>query len=231
MRSLGLWTALLVTLVAGHTLVDAALHLSFHGWVQRNIGGGRGYFMSSSRINALQTSWFTGFTAIVVVWCIWQWNAAANVRDRVRHHIRHERGVGQVRDDRPAPLRFTPGWGVGAWFVPILHLWTPRRVMSELWTCSRSLDGMGAGGWIVWAWWLLLLSAPMLWMLQWEAWTSVAGWSSVVTPEIAARIRAVQVGFLVRALALGAVTIALVVQVRNGQAAWPPVDEDALQKR
>lgn len=33
-------------------------------------------------------------------------------------------------------LRFTPGWAVGCYFIPILNLWWPFRVMRETWIGS-----------------------------------------------------------------------------------------------
>ena len=37
-------------------------------------------------------------------------------------------------------LRFTPGWSVGYWFVPILNLWRPKQVIDDLWRASDA-DG------------------------------------------------------------------------------------------
>jgi hypothetical protein len=37
-------------------------------------------------------------------------------------------------------LRFTPGWSVGYWFVPILNLWRPKQIVDDLWRASDA-DG------------------------------------------------------------------------------------------
>lgn len=33
-------------------------------------------------------------------------------------------------------LKYSPGWAVGGWFVPILNWWRPYQVMSEIWRGS-----------------------------------------------------------------------------------------------
>jgi hypothetical protein len=38
-------------------------------------------------------------------------------------------------------LRFSPGWAVGAFFIPILNLFRPCQVMSEVWRGSVILAG------------------------------------------------------------------------------------------
>ena len=37
-----------------------------------------------------------------------------------------------------ADMRFTPGWAVGWYFVPIAWFWKPYQVMSEIWRASRN---------------------------------------------------------------------------------------------
>jgi hypothetical protein len=34
-------------------------------------------------------------------------------------------------------LKFSPGWAVGCYFVPILWLWKPYQAMREIWKCSQ----------------------------------------------------------------------------------------------
>lgn len=56
-------------------------------------------------------------------------------------------------------LRFTPGWAVGWYFVPIANLWKPYQAMSEIWRASRNPAGWQAesGGGLLrwwWFWWL-----------------------------------------------------------------------------
>jgi hypothetical protein len=35
-----------------------------------------------------------------------------------------------------ATPRFTPGWALGAWFVPILNLWRPKQIVNDVWRAS-----------------------------------------------------------------------------------------------
>ena len=55
----------------------------------------------------------------VIAWLMWQHRTQSNVRDL---------GI--------EGLRFTPGWAVGWWFIPIANLWQPSRTVSELWRAS-----------------------------------------------------------------------------------------------
>src|SRR5262245_4681290 len=73
------------------------------------------------------------FVATVVVWCVWQHHAQANAVVLS--------GGG---------LRFTPGWAVGWWFIPIANLWKPFQTVRELWKASHG------GGWRTVATWSLL---------------------------------------------------------------------------
>ncbi|MHA5052636.1 DUF4328 domain-containing protein [Streptomyces sp. SD15] len=45
------------------------------------------------------------------------------------------------------------GWAVGGWFVPVVNLWFPRRIMLDIWDAS-SPAGRGRHG-LVNAWWTL----------------------------------------------------------------------------
>ncbi len=37
-------------------------------------------------------------------------------------------------------MKFSPGWCVGWWFIPIASLWKPYQVVREIWKTSKSLD-------------------------------------------------------------------------------------------
>ena len=62
-------------------------------------------------------------------------------------------------------LRFTPGWGVGAWFVPFLNLVRPKQIVDDIWrvtdpACPPSWawrDRPASG--VVLAWWGMTLAA------------------------------------------------------------------------
>lgn len=74
----------------------------------------------------------------------------------------HELGFEQVR--------FTPGWAVGYWLIPILNVWRPRQIIGDLWR-STDPDAVGeeAGGWrdlpLPWtivAWWVTWYGGTIL---------------------------------------------------------------------
>ena len=57
-------------------------------------------------------------------------------------------------------LRFTPGWAVGWYFVPIANLWKPYQAMKEIWRASKNPGNWQAettsgflGWW--WFWWII----------------------------------------------------------------------------
>ena len=37
-------------------------------------------------------------------------------------------------------MRFTPGWSIGFYFIPIMHLWKPYQAMKEIWKASANPD-------------------------------------------------------------------------------------------
>ncbi len=63
-------------------------------------------------------------------------------------------------------LKYSPGWAVGSWFVPIMNLFRPYQVMQEIWRCSdphmlsvagykaNMVGGSSLVGWW-WAFWIL----------------------------------------------------------------------------
>jgi hypothetical protein len=51
--------------------------------------------------------------------------------------------------------RFTPGWAVGSFFVPVVNLWRPMQIVDELW---RSGDD-GKASALIPVWWLLYLGS------------------------------------------------------------------------
>lgn len=58
----------------------------------------------------------------------------------------------------PFGHRMKRGWTCGSWFVPIVNLWFPRRIMEDVWDAStpagRASHGL-VNGW--WAFWVLAL--------------------------------------------------------------------------
>jgi hypothetical protein len=56
-------------------------------------------------------------------------------------------------------LRFSPGWAVGYYFIPILSLIRPVQVMSEIWRASDDPKNWSqrSGSWLIVSWWTLFL--------------------------------------------------------------------------
>jgi hypothetical protein len=56
-------------------------------------------------------------------------------------------------------LRFSPGWAVGYYFIPILSLIRPVQVMSEIWRASDDPSNWKGrpGSWLIASWWTLFL--------------------------------------------------------------------------
>jgi len=61
-------------------------------------------------------------------------------------------------------MRFTPGWAVGWYFIPIMNLFRPYQVMAEIWKVSKrpqDWESLSTPG-IVSAWWALWLIAAFV---------------------------------------------------------------------
>lgn len=59
-------------------------------------------------------------------------------------------------------MRFTPGWSVGYYFIPIVNLFKPYQAMKEIWQVSHDpvdWKSVTAGGWVDLWWGLWILSA------------------------------------------------------------------------
>jgi hypothetical protein len=88
---------------------------------------------------------FYGLTqlVIVVLFIIWQFRAAKN----------------NEALDRPRP-RFTPGWSIGAWFIPFANFVIPVLIMQDLWRGATPSTPRGdptwrsaKGSWLIGVWW------------------------------------------------------------------------------
>jgi hypothetical protein len=56
-------------------------------------------------------------------------------------------------------LKYTPGWAVGYYFMPILGLIRPVQVMNEIWRASENPRDWRhrPGSWLIGSWWALFL--------------------------------------------------------------------------
>jgi len=88
------------------------------------------------------------YIAYLVVFLMWIYRANKNLRSL-----------------RAAGLSFTPGWAVGWFFVPVMNLFRPYQVVSEIWKASDpKVDMTDDTSWkavatapIVGCWWALFL--------------------------------------------------------------------------
>ena len=124
--------------------------------------------------------------ALIVLWCMWQHRAQGNLS-----------ALGA------SGVRFTPGWAVGWWFIPVAWWAMPFNTVQELWKASDPQRGAAdwksastspllVGWWVVWlALWVLAIvavstvSAPgqqfgeytpsqMVHRVSWGIWANVA---------------------------------------------------------
>lgn len=54
----------------------------------------------------------------------------------------------------PGTQRHSPGFAVGAWFIPLVWWWMPRRIALDVWRAS----GPAGGTWLIEAWWVAWLA-------------------------------------------------------------------------
>jgi hypothetical protein len=64
---------------------------------------------------------FVNFLVLVVIFCIWIYRANYNARQ-----------LGAT------DMKFSPGWAVGWYFIPIANLWKPYQAMCEIWQASAA---------------------------------------------------------------------------------------------
>jgi hypothetical protein len=135
-RDPGRLTAWLQLLLIGIIVLELAFTASQLGEVRE--GSARELFQMIFGIGLLIV-----YIATIVMFCVWTYRMNANI---------HALGA--------ANLRFTPGWAVGWYFIPIANLWKPYQVMNEIWRASRNPGGWQddasssiVGWW--WFWWII----------------------------------------------------------------------------
>jgi hypothetical protein len=76
--------------------------------------------------------------ATIIVWLPWQYRGQRNLH----------------RAGRPG-LRFSAGWAVGWWFIPVASLWMPFQTVRELWFRSDPAEVRPdvRGWWVIAMWW------------------------------------------------------------------------------
>jgi hypothetical protein len=92
----------------------------------------------------LEGLYYLVLLASAVVFVIWLWRATSNLRSWPN-----------------PPLRYGPGWSVGAWFVPIANFIIPKQMLNDAW---RGATPAGTAGYqwkdvhvpgFITAWWTL----------------------------------------------------------------------------
>jgi len=102
--------------------------------------------------------------ALIILFC--NWIPCAN---------RNARALGATG------LRFTPGWSVGWYFVPVMNLFRPYQAMKEIWMASVPSDATDrqqrAPSSLLGSWWALWLVSGASGLLV--LWLTPAGWDEV----------------------------------------------------
>ena len=102
---------------------------------------------NDTRQRVIALAQFTLYLVTAVVFLTWVYRANRNAR-----------ALGARN------MRFTPGWAVGWYFIPIMSLWKPFQAMREIWQASaqpgnwQSTQTPPLLGW----WWALFLSSQIL---------------------------------------------------------------------
>jgi hypothetical protein len=147
--------ALLVVQLAV-TIASALVTVVELGLLQRAQRGERVTFAeaeaSDDRVAMVGVVWLVSWLVAGIVWLTWQ-------------HRAHR----QLRQLGTQGLQFTPGWGVGWWFVPVANFWKPYQAIKELWVASDpekgASDWRGGKAWTVLPWWWAawLISGFLAW--------------------------------------------------------------------
>jgi hypothetical protein len=84
---------------------------------------------------------------IAVLFIVWQYRVAKNNEALERQHP-----------------RFTPGWSIGAWFIPVANFVIPVMIVQDLWRGATPTTPRGdprwrsaKGSWLVGVWWAACL--------------------------------------------------------------------------
>lgn len=58
----------------------------------------------------------------------------------------------------PRTHKYTTGFAVGAWFIPVAMWWIPRRIALDVWRVT----GPAGGTWLINAWWMAWLAKTLV---------------------------------------------------------------------
>ncbi len=90
------------------------------------------------------------------------------------------------------PLRFTPGWVVGYWYIPVVSLFRPVQAMNDVWRLSspeQSEPSMWSTPAFIIVWWLCWLLAGVIgiivgWIMEFEWGAQMAAVAFNIAPAV-----------------------------------------------
>jgi len=126
--------------LAGIVAFIAAVSTLFEAGLLARLRDGRATFAEAEANDTRQAALIIIATVVVlaagVVWLFWQHRAQKNL---------------QLLGAR---TKYSPGWAVGWWFVPVANIWMPYQTMRELYATSLpNPDGSRASNTPVIGWW------------------------------------------------------------------------------
>ena len=62
----------------------------------------------------------------------------------------------------PAEKRYSPGWAIGSWFVPIMNLFRPKQMVNDVWRAGGGDSDDAKPGLLLLGWWLLWLTSSFM---------------------------------------------------------------------
>jgi hypothetical protein len=125
-RSRGRWVLVLLGLTIALDLVSLIVLGAQRSLLDRGLGGISlaEWHTSVSRVNRLGVIEQLLYLATIVAFLMWVHRAYLNL----------------ARAGAPG-LRFTPGWAVGYWFVPVLNIVRSKQILDDLWRATALRDG------------------------------------------------------------------------------------------
>lgn len=134
----GLTLAVLASFISTIAEIDLLLRLADGEFVEDDE-----LIASDNRQRLIAIITLVGYLGLIIAFCFWVHRVAKNLKAL------------NVTDQR-----FSPGWAVGWWFVPIMNLFRPYQVMSEIWkgsdplvTAEDSLSWRNAPAGVLLGWW------------------------------------------------------------------------------
>jgi hypothetical protein len=107
----------------------------------------------------------------------------------------------------PAEKRYSPGWAIGSWFVPIMNLFRPKQMVNDVWRAGGRDSDDARPGLLLLAWWLLWVISSFV--------VNIAGRSymDAATPE---ELRTGSITFLVGDTMQAICAVLAILVVRRG---------------